>query len=98
MHFLHYNITDISERTDTAKGHYSNECITFLYWLFKYGLKFQDFLCNGCHNLAMLYLNICNIAIITVEGIDYCCILYDTSKSEAIPLLQTFVFNDCECL
>ena len=55
-------------------------------------------LCNGCHNLAMLYLNICNIAIITVEGIDYCCILYDTSKSEAIPLLQTFVFNDCECL
>ena len=42
----------------------------------------------------MLYLNISDIAIITVKGIDYCCIIYGTSKSEAIHLLQSFVLDD----
>ena len=66
----------------------------FTTWFFKYRLKFQDFVCNGCHDLSMLYLNISDIAIITVKGIDYCCIVYGTSKSEAIHLLQSFVLDD----
>ena len=43
----------------------------------------------------MLCVNISDIAIITVKGIDYCYILYDTSKSEAVHLLQSFVLDDC---
>ena len=43
----------------------------------------------------MLCLNISDIGIITVKGIDYCCIIYSTSKSEAIHLLQNFVLDDC---
>ena len=36
----------------------------------------------------MLHLNLSDIAIITVKGIDYCCITDDISKSEAIYLLE----------
>ena len=41
----------------------------------------------------MLRFNLRNIDIITVKGIDYCCIIY-SSKSEAIPLLENSVLDD----
>ena len=36
----------------------------------------------------MLYLNFSDIAIITVKGIDYCCIIHSISKHEAIHLFD----------
>ena len=39
-------------------------------------------------------LNISDIAVITVKGFDYPCILYDASKSEAIHLLKNSLFDD----
>ena len=36
----------------------------------------------------MLSVNISDIAIITVKGDDYCCIIHDISRSEAINLLK----------
>ena len=41
------------------------------YWYFNHGFKFQNFICNGCHDLTMLCLNLSDIAIITVKNIDY---------------------------
>ena len=41
----------------------------------------------------MLCLRISNIAIITATGLDYCCIIYDISKSEAVHLLQNTVLE-----
>ena len=38
--------------------------------------KFQNSICNGCHDLTMLCLNISNIAIITVKGVGYCIIVF----------------------
>ena len=32
---------------------------------FNHGFKFQDSVCNGCHDLTMLCLNLSDIAIIT---------------------------------
>ena len=32
-----------------------------------------DSVCNGCHDLKMLCLNISSVAIITVEGVNYRC-------------------------
>ena len=37
------------------------------------GFKFQDFLCNGCHDLTMLSANISDIATINVKYVDYLC-------------------------
>ena len=36
----------------------------------------------------------CDIAIITVKNVNYCCIIYNISKSEAINLLKISVLED----
>ena len=42
----------------------------------------------------MLCLNITDIVIITVKNVDYHCIMYNISKSEAINLLENSVLED----
>ena len=66
------------------------------YWFFNYGLKFQDSVCNGCHNLTMLIVNISDIAIITIKNVDYRCIIHNINKSEAINLLKKYVLENRE--
>ena len=54
----------------------------FRYWFSNHGLEFQYSLCNDCHDLSMLCLNISDIAIITIKNVDYLCIIHNISKSE----------------
>ena len=49
-------------------------------------IKFQNSICNGCHDLAMLSLNVSDITLIAVKGVDYHCIIHGISKSEGICL------------
>ena len=51
----------------------------FHYWFFNHGFKFQDSVCNGCHQLTMLSVNISDIAFITGKNIDYNYITHKTS-------------------
>ena len=44
------------------------------YLFFNHGFKFQDYVCNGYHDLSLLRLNISDIAIITYKNVDYRCI------------------------
>ena len=60
----------------------------YLYWFFNHWFKFQDSVFNLCHDLIMLSVNISDIAIATVEHVDYRCIIHNISKSEAINLLK----------
>ena len=60
---LYYDNIDIREGIYVAKSSNSKECIISHYWFFHHGFKFQDSICNGCHNLAMLCVNISGIAI-----------------------------------
>ena len=64
------------------------------YCFFNCGFKFQGYVCNDRNDLMMFSLNISDIAFITVKGVDYCCIFYDISKSEAIHLLENSVLDD----
>ena len=59
-----------------------------------HGFKFQDSVCNSCHYLTMLSVNIINIAIITVTNINYRCIIHNISKSQAINLLKSAALED----
>ena len=61
---------------------------------FNHGFKLHDYVYNGCHDLSMLCLNISDIAIIAVKNVDYCCIMYNIGKSEAINLLKNSVLED----
>ena len=92
---LYYDKIDLCERIDPAKSNNSKECIVCHYWLFNRGFKFQNSVCNGCHDLMMLCFNISDNAIITVKGIDNGCLIHDISKSEAIHLLENSVLEDC---
>ena len=62
--------------------------------IFMHGFEFQNYVCNGCHDLTILCLNISDITIITVKNVDYRCIIHN-SISEAISLLKgTVLKND----
>ena len=67
---LYYNRVDIGEGNDLAKSNNNKECMICHYFFFNHGrFKFQDSLCNGCHDLTMLTIDISNIAIITVKNV-----------------------------
>ena len=88
---MYYDRIDIREGIDPTKSNDSKECKTYYSWFFNHEFIFQDYVCNGCHYLTMLYLYISDIASIT----DYCRIVHDISKSEATCLLEYSVLDDC---
>ena len=77
---LYYDKIDISDGIDPTKSNKSRECMICHYWFFNHRFKFQDHVCNDCHDLTMLCLNISDIAIITVKNVDYCCVMYNISN------------------
>ena len=91
---LYYDIIDLSERIDSGRSNNSKVCMFYHHSFFNNELKCQDSVCNGCHNLMMLCLNLSDIAVTTVKGVDYCWIIHDISKSEAIHLLENSVLDD----
>ena len=58
------------------------------YCFFNHGFEFQDYVCNDCHDLTTLSLNISDMSIITVKNVDYHCIIHNISKSEAINFIK----------
>ena len=91
---LYYDRTDISEKIDLAKSSNSKECMICHYLLFNHGFVFQDSVCNGCHDLTMLGVNMSDLAIITIKIVDYRCTINNISKSEAINLLKNSVLEN----
>ena len=67
---LYYERINISEGVHPNKSNRSRECMNCHHWVFDNRFKFQDSICNDCHNLTMLSLNIRDIAIITVKNVD----------------------------
>ena len=91
---LYYDRIDISEGIDLTKSDNSKKCLIYRYCFFNHGFKFQDSVCNGCHDLTMLSVNKSDIPIITVKNVYYCCIIDNISKSEAINLLKNSALED----
>ena len=72
---LHYDRIDVSKRIDVNKTSASKECDICHYWCFlNYSFKFQPNVCNRCHYLLMIWINLSNIAILNIKGSDYCCV------------------------
>ena len=59
--------------------------------ILSYSFKFQPNVSNRCHDLLMMFINLCDIAIFNIKGSDYCCIISLISKNEAITLMQTLI-------
>ena len=73
---LKYQKTDVFEGTNVNKTSASKEWEICLYWFFKdIGFKFEDHVCNGCHDLLTMAYSFENIAILSTKGATFRCIL-----------------------
>ena len=50
LQMLYYDRIDISEKTDFTETNKSKQCMICHCWFFNYEFKFQDSVCNGCHD------------------------------------------------
>ena len=64
---LYYHRIDVSEGIDVNKTSKSKESDICHFWHFlNKGFKFQTNVCNRCHDLLIMSMNLSNIAIMTV--------------------------------
>ena len=68
---LYCDRIDISKGITATKSKKCREWMSCHCCFFNHGFKFQDCVCNCCHNLTMLNVNKSDIAIITVKNIYY---------------------------
>ena len=86
---LYYDRIDESEVTDVNKTRDSKECDICHYWYYlDEGFNFQPHVCNGCHDLLMISMNLSDIAILNIKIADCRCIIKGISKNEAINFMQ----------
>ena len=84
---LYCDRIDVSEGIDIGKTSALNYYHNYRYWyLLKKVFKFQPNVFNGCHDVLMS-INLNDIAILNINGADYCVITTEISKGEALHLL-----------
>ena len=82
---LHYDRIDVSEGIGVNKKSASKECDVCYHWyLLNHSFKFQPNVCNMCHYLLIMSMNLSDIAILNIKGSDYWCIIDLISKNETI--------------
>ena len=92
---LQYEKIDVSEEIDVNKTSLSKECMLCHYWFFKdVGFKFEEHVCNGCHDLLTMAYSLKNIAILSAKGVTFRCILMGISKNEGLKRLNNSVTYD----
>ena len=66
---LQYQKIGISEGIDINKTTASKECELCHYWFFKdIGFKFEEHVCNKCHDLLAIAYSLKDIAILNAKG------------------------------
>ena len=79
---LQHQKNDVSEETDVNEKSASKGCELCHYWFFKdIGLKFEEHVCNGCHDLLKIAYSLKNIAILSAKGTTFRCLLMSISKN-----------------
>ena len=78
---LYYGRIGISEGIDVNKTSASIECDICHYLCFlNYSFKFRPNVCNRCHDLLMMSINLSDIAVLNIKASDYRCIISLISK------------------
>ena len=78
-----------SERIDDNKTSEWKECDSCNYWyFFNNDFRFEPNVCNRCHDLLMMSMNLCDTAILNIKGSDYRCIVSRITGNDAINVMQ----------
>ena len=86
---LEYDRIDDSEGIDVNKTNLSKECNICRYWYFKdVGFKYENYLCNRCHDLMQKAMSFNNVAIVYVKGSAYRINFWYMSKNDAINIMN----------
>ena len=86
---FHYDRIDVSEGIDVYKTSASKECDICHYWYFlNDSFKFQPNVCNSCHDLLMMSINLRVIAILSINGSDYRFIISLISRTKVLKLME----------
>ena len=92
---LQYEKIDVSEGIDVNKTSASKECELCHYWFFKdVGFKFEEHVCNGCHELLTMAYLFENIAILSTKGATFRCILWGISRNKGLRRLNNSELED----
>ena len=91
---LQYEKIDASEGIDINKTSASRKCVLCHYWFKDVGFKFEEHVCNGCHDLLTMAYSLKNIVTLSAKGATFRCLLMGTSKNEALKKLNNSVSYD----
>ena len=92
---LQYKKIDVSEGIDVNKTSASKECELCHYWFFKdVGFKFEEHVCNKCHDLLIIAYSLTDIAILSAKGVTFRCILMGINKNESLKILNNSLTYD----
>ena len=90
-----YQKIDVSEGIDVNKTSGWNEYELYHYWFFKdIGIKFEQHVCNGCHDLLTMAYSLKNIAMLSAKGATFKWLLMVISKNKALKRLNNLVTYD----
>ena len=85
---LQHEKIDVSEGIDANKTSTSKECELCHYWFFKdIEFKFQEHVCNRCHDLLTMSYSLKNLAVLSAKGATSRCLLMGISKNETLKRL-----------
>ena len=85
---LKYKKIDVLEGIEVNKTSSSKERELCRYWFFKdIGFKFEDNVCNRCHDLLGMAHSLRNIEILRARGNTFRCLLRGISKNECLKRL-----------
>ena len=86
---LEYDKIDIWEGIDVNKRSLLKECDIRHYWYFKgVGVKYEPYLCNGCHDLRQKAMSFNNVPIVYVKENAYRIHFWYISKDDAINIIN----------
>ena len=92
---MQYKKFDVSEGIDVSKTSPSKECQLCHYCFFKdIGFKFEEHVCNKCHDLLTMAHSLKNIAKFSARGNTFRCIWMGISKNEWLKRLNNSVTYD----
>ena len=89
---LQYEKIHVPEGIHVSKVSASKECEFYHYWFFKdIGFKFEERVCNRCHDLLTMVYFLKNVAILSAKGATFRCLLMGINKNEALKKLNNSV-------
>ena len=93
---LEYNRINNSEGIDSARNKLvSKKCWLCCFWYFiDKNFNFDDYLCNGCHDMNMKAVSLNNLAIVYVGDKVYRINFAFVTKDEAINLIKNALIID----